>query len=79
MSTAFDPLYVVEVWGHDFSSQKDFHGEGAFSRANDYFDEKKARSDVTDVIFRRKDGNRWVDVEPPFHQDVADEEEVFPD
>jgi hypothetical protein len=34
---------------------------------------------VAAVIFRRKDGNRWVDVEPPFHQDVADEEEVFPD
>jgi hypothetical protein len=79
MSTAFDPLYVVEVWGHDFSFQKAFHGEGPFAAATDYFDEQRARPDVTLVFFLRKDGGEWVDVVEPFHQDVADEDEVFPD
>jgi hypothetical protein len=79
MSVIFDPLYKVEVWGHDFNFQKDFQGEGAFSAASDCFDEQKARPDVTDVCFLRKDGDKWVDVVLPFHQEVPDEDEELID
>jgi hypothetical protein len=72
MSNIFDPLYIIHVWGKDFKFGKPFYGEGAFSAASDFFEELKCLPDVTDADFLRKDGDRWVDVVPPFHRDLDD-------
>jgi hypothetical protein len=68
MSNIFDPVYIVHVWGENYKFGKPFYGEGALSLANDFFEEQKARPDVTDADFLRKEGDRWVDVVPPFHR-----------
>jgi hypothetical protein len=72
MSNIFEPLYIVHVWGKDFKFGKPFYGEGALSLANDFFEEQTARPDVTDADFLRREGDRWVDVVPPFHRDFDD-------
>jgi hypothetical protein len=64
VSNIFDPVYVVHVWGENFKFGKPFYGEVALSTANDFFEEQKARPDVTDADFLRKEGDRWVDVAP---------------
>jgi hypothetical protein len=74
MSKIFDPLYIVHVWGKNFRFGKPFYGEGALSMANDFFEEQKASPDVTDADFLRKEGDRWVDVVPPFHREFDDRE-----
>jgi hypothetical protein len=72
MANIFDPVFIVHVWGKDFKFGKAFYGEGAFSAASDFFEEQKCLPDVTDADFLRKEGDRWVDVVPPFHRDVGD-------
>jgi hypothetical protein len=72
VSRIFDPVFIVHVWGEDFRLGKPFSGEGALILANDFFEEQTARSDVTDADFLRKEGDRWVDVVPPFHRDIGD-------
>jgi hypothetical protein len=74
MANIFDPVFIVHVWGKDFKFGKSFDGEGALSMANDFFEEQMARPDVTDADFLRKDGDRWVDVVPPFHRDFGDQD-----
>ena len=69
MSNIFDPVFIVHVWGKDFKFGKPFYGEGAFSAASDFFEEQKSQPGVTDADFLRKEGDRWVDVVPPFHRD----------
>jgi hypothetical protein len=72
MSNIFDPVYIVHVWGKNFKFGKAFYGEGVFSAASDFFEEQKSQPDVTDADFLRKDGDRWIDVVPPFHRDWDD-------
>ena len=72
VSNIFDRLFIVHVWGKGFNFGKPFSGERALILANDFFEEQKARPDVTDADFLRKEGDRWVDVVPPFHRDVDD-------
>jgi hypothetical protein len=72
MSNISQPLYLVHVWGKNFKFRNPFYGEGAFSAASDFFEEQKCLPDVRDADFLRKDGDRWVDVVPPFHRYVDD-------